>query len=561
MVATAAAARLEAAVARSLSLSAHISAIASKLRIADGRRPGAPEPTAGDSSSTTESESDAAASRAGDSPAVRRLQAEEEERFDAACDAWVPHRGYDSLVRHYYGSGISTPTEKQPPPATLQRLRSRIRARSYTVGGESRSRAFRNFDRDNSGRISLAEFTSAIRRTCLVVAPIFGRDETPATLVMSDGQLRMVFEAIDKDGSGSISHSELAGFVWGISAPSTPHTEACIARRRQGRDDEAQEEVLLHPERLQQVRQKIRAASYSVGGQDVQQLFRSCCGVASTPRAPRGAATGTATDDAVLVSAEREKRLQLLSAGSFEHLLRVRAKLTHAQLPPAAASLLFQRLATAAPAGSGYVGLPVFLCFVGGAGGGAGSPRGGAAAAARGASSSSSSSAAAAAAAAARPATHQAPGAATSIEDSDARTCLEHGGGGGGGWAGDDVAGRVGFQNTLRASMVGPSVLQSAASAAAASASPTLAGRATPAFACPRCAAPASDDGEVACGSGLACTLMQSLLHDVTGGTRTSTILGRPSRPLSTVWSCCAAGFGPPPSPVAEWTRHVWCDA
>eukprot|EP01047_Picozoa_sp_COSAG01_P056164 COSAG01_NODE_6337_length_3729_cov_4.257025_5_plen_184_part_00 len=61
--------------------------------------------------------------------------------------------------------------------------------------------------------------------------------------------------------------------------------------------------------------------------------------------------------------------------------------------------------------------------------------------------------------------------------------------------------------------------------------------------------------------SGLACTLMQSLLHDVTDGTRTNTILGRPSPPLSTAWSCCVAGFGPPPSPLAEWTRHVWCDA
>ena len=63
-------------------------------------------------------------------------------------------------------------------------------------------------DKDNSGDLDFDEFVAAIRK---------GGKMTPK--MISEGELRELFDAIDEDGSGDMSIRELAVYVWGADSP------------------------------------------------------------------------------------------------------------------------------------------------------------------------------------------------------------------------------------------------------------------------------------------------------------------------------------------------------
>ena len=89
--------------------------------------------------------------------------------------------------------------------ATIAKVKRKMRAASYTVGGVDYAKLFRHYDRDNSGDLEVEEFMSAIRR-----------DAKIPKKEVSDKELAAVFAAVDEDGGGSVDIEE---FVAWLNAP------------------------------------------------------------------------------------------------------------------------------------------------------------------------------------------------------------------------------------------------------------------------------------------------------------------------------------------------------
>ena len=86
-------------------------------------------------------------------------------------------------------------------------MRKKLSSLSYGVGGEDPVRLFRHFDRDNSGTLDFGEFRSAVRKGAHVTVAM-----------ISDGELRKLFYAVDADDGGDVSLEELTDFIWGPSS-------------------------------------------------------------------------------------------------------------------------------------------------------------------------------------------------------------------------------------------------------------------------------------------------------------------------------------------------------
>ena len=86
----------------------------------------------------------------------------------------------------------------------LHDLRQRLKAHSYGQSGQDPRKLFSHYDRDNSGALSLAEFTRAVRKSGHMTRGM-----------ISDKELRLLFEQLDDDDSGSVGVDELTTFVWG----------------------------------------------------------------------------------------------------------------------------------------------------------------------------------------------------------------------------------------------------------------------------------------------------------------------------------------------------------
>ena len=86
--------------------------------------------------------------------------------------------------------------------ATIAKVKRKMRAAAYTVGGVDYAKLFRHYDRDNSGSLELDEFMSAIRRD----AKIPKKD-------VSDRDLEAVFAAVDDDGGGSVDIDEFVAWL------------------------------------------------------------------------------------------------------------------------------------------------------------------------------------------------------------------------------------------------------------------------------------------------------------------------------------------------------------
>ena len=80
----------------------------------------------------------------------------------------------------------------------------RLRSQSYGTGGQDPVKLFRHFDRKNRDGLDQREFGLAVRK---------GGALTRSQ--MSDTELRLLFQAVDKDSDGFISMTELKDFVWG----------------------------------------------------------------------------------------------------------------------------------------------------------------------------------------------------------------------------------------------------------------------------------------------------------------------------------------------------------
>ena len=88
------------------------------------------------------------------------------------------------------------------PPATLAKLRGKLRAAAYTSNGLDLRKLFRRIDRDRSGTIELSEFKAAVRKEAKV-----------SPLQVSEWDMEQLFAAADVDGSGSIDIDEFVTFL------------------------------------------------------------------------------------------------------------------------------------------------------------------------------------------------------------------------------------------------------------------------------------------------------------------------------------------------------------
>jgi hypothetical protein len=105
--------------------------------------------------------------------------------------------------------------ERKPDVAAARR---KLQSLSYSKGGQDPMQLFRQYDHDNSGDLDFDEFCNAVRK---------GGQMRQS--MISDADLAALFAAVDGDGSGDISISELQAFVWGSGATTARGTRAKVA--------------------------------------------------------------------------------------------------------------------------------------------------------------------------------------------------------------------------------------------------------------------------------------------------------------------------------------------
>ena len=86
----------------------------------------------------------------------------------------------------------------------LRAAKRKLRSLSYGPKGQDPTKLFNHYDRDNSGELNFQEFKAAVRKGGHLSAAM-----------LSDRDLKQLFEAVDSDGSDDVSIDELTAFVWG----------------------------------------------------------------------------------------------------------------------------------------------------------------------------------------------------------------------------------------------------------------------------------------------------------------------------------------------------------
>jgi hypothetical protein len=76
--------------------------------------------------------------------------------------------------------------------ANMEAIRRKLYAASYAAGGQDWHKLFQSVDKDKSGELGFPEFRTAVRK---------GAKLSPT--VVSDNALRVLFKAVDMDGSVS----------------------------------------------------------------------------------------------------------------------------------------------------------------------------------------------------------------------------------------------------------------------------------------------------------------------------------------------------------------------
>lgn len=117
------------------------------------------------------------------------------------------------------GGGNLIPPQSRLPESISQ-LVVKLRSLSYGTSGQDPVKLFRRFDRRNRGGLDQREFGLAVRK---------GGALTRSQ--MSDTDLRLLFQAVDKDSDGFISMDELRDFVWGGEDIEAATVESVESRR------------------------------------------------------------------------------------------------------------------------------------------------------------------------------------------------------------------------------------------------------------------------------------------------------------------------------------------
>ena len=137
--------------------------------------------------------------------------------------------------------------------ATLAKVHAKLKAASYTSGGQDWAKLFGQYDRDRSGSLDAGELTMATRASLKL-----NQADLP------DDEIASLFAMLDADGSGALEIAEFVEFL--ERGPALLLAPAPAARRRRRKP--------LPAAKLAQVHAKLKAASYTSGGMDWAMLFR-----------------------------------------------------------------------------------------------------------------------------------------------------------------------------------------------------------------------------------------------------------------------------------------------
>ena len=115
----------------------------------------------------------------------------------------------------------------------VKRVMKKLRALSYSSGGEDWDKLFRHYDRDNSGDLDYEEFRRAIRKDV-------GLDAT----MMTDEEVREMFDTLDSSGDGKI---DLTEFRTAVAAPA--EVEQASLDRQHSRSGKILHRLLEHADK------------------------------------------------------------------------------------------------------------------------------------------------------------------------------------------------------------------------------------------------------------------------------------------------------------------------
>ena len=94
----------------------------------------------------------------------------------------------------------SAALERHKQLEQLDRLKARIRATSYGLGGMDWNAVFRRYDADHSGELDVDEFVAALKTVA-------------SSACLNEDDLRQLFERVDIDGSGLVDAAEFTAFM------------------------------------------------------------------------------------------------------------------------------------------------------------------------------------------------------------------------------------------------------------------------------------------------------------------------------------------------------------
>jgi len=146
-----------------------------------------------------------------------------------------------------------------PSEALLNQIQRKLRSASYTAGGVDWEKLFKEVDRDNSGMIDYEEFHKCIRKSAKITKN-----------VLSDKDVRALFDYIDKDGSNEVDY-RLEFLPWAQEDPdksgATP-APALSPGEAAARAEQAQKADVI--------KMRLRAAAEDKGGIDWAAAFKNC---------------------------------------------------------------------------------------------------------------------------------------------------------------------------------------------------------------------------------------------------------------------------------------------
>ncbi len=141
----------------------------------------------------------------------------------------------------------------------LNIIKQKLRANSYTAHGSDLRLLFKKMDKDGSGFIDTQELLAVVRKLLPNV---------------TDEAINSLMSAVDLDGSGTIDEQEFIEFIGdgktGISREEKKrHKRVSIV----GEQKQKHQVAMVDSVMIKQVRNKLKAASYSSTGTDLSALF------------------------------------------------------------------------------------------------------------------------------------------------------------------------------------------------------------------------------------------------------------------------------------------------